>query len=334
MNGKISVIIPAYNIQEYLAATLDSILAQTHDDLEIIVVNDGSKDATGAIADAYAAKDSRVRVIHKENGGVTSARLRGVTEATGDYIGFVDGDDFIEPQMYARLMENLLTHDADISHCGYQMVFPSRVDYYYNTGRLVSQEGEQGCTDLLDGSFVEPGLVNKLYRRAMFVGLAEWMDTSIRINEDLLMNFYLFRQAKKAVFEDVCPYHYVLRQGSAATSLLNGHKLKDPLRVLRRLLEETADIPEWNRIVQRRLTYQLIGTATLPLGDQKELISPVRREARQELRRSIRHTLRGNNFSKKLKIMALWAAIWPWSYCVAHKLYAKARGTDKKYEVK
>lgn len=334
MNDKISVVIPAYNIQEYLEQTLDSVLAQTYENLEIIVVNDGSRDNTGAVADAYMAKDSRVRVIHKENGGVTSARLRGVAEATGDYIGFVDGDDFIEPQMYARLMENLRTYEAEISHCGYQMVFPSRVDYYYNTGRLVLQEGEQGCADLLDGNFVEPGLVNKLYRKELFAGLPEWMDSTIRINEDLLMNFYLFRQTQKTVFEDVCPYHYVLRKGSAATSRLNEYKLKDPLKVLHRLLEETADIPEWNAIVQRRLVYQLIGTATLPFGDQKELIAPVRREARRELRQGIRHTLRGSNFSKKLKIMALWAAIWPWSYCTVHKLYARIRGTDKKYEVK
>ena len=334
MNGKISAIIPAYNIQEYLGPTLDSVLAQTYENLEIIVVNDGSRDDTGAVADAYAAKDSRIRVIHKENGGVTSARLRGVSEATGDFIGFVDGDDFIEPHMYALLMGNMQAYGADISHCGYQMVFPSRVDYYYNTGRVVSQEGEQGCTDLLNGRFVEPGLGNKLYRRELFAGLADWMDTSIHINEDLLMNFYLFRQVKKAVFEDVCPYHYVLRKGSATTSRLNEHKLKDPLKVRRRLLEETADIPEWNRIVQRRLVYQLIGTATLSLGDQKELIAPVRREARRELRRDVWHTLRGRNLGTKLKIMALWAAIWPWSYCMVHKLYARIRGTDKKYEVK
>ena len=241
MNGKISAIIPAYNIQEYLGPTLDSVLAQTYENLEIIVVNDGSRDDTGAVADAYAAKDSRIRVIHKENGGVTSARLRGVSEATGDFIGFVDGDDFIEPHMYALLMGNMQAYGADISHCGYQMVFPSRVDYYYNTGRVVSQEGEQGCTDLLNGRFVEPGLGNKLYRRELFAGLADWMDTSIHINEDLLMNFYLFRQVKKAVFEDVCPYHYVLRKGSATTSRLNEHKLYDPVRVMHILLEETAN---------------------------------------------------------------------------------------------
>lgn len=334
MDAKISVIIPAYNIQEYLGPALDSILAQTYENMEIIIVNDGSKDDSGAVADSYAAKDSRIRVIHKENGGVTSARLRGVAEAAGEFIGFVDGDDFIEPQMYTRLMENMQAYDADIAHCGYQMVFPSRVDYYYNSGKLVVQDEEQGCRDLLNGSFVEPGLVNKLYRRDLFAGLNDWMDTSICINEDLLMNFYLFRQAKRAVFEDICPYHYVLRKGSAATSKLNEQKLRDPLTVLHRLIAETADHPQWNWIVRKRLVYQLINTATLYNGDQKRLNASIRREARQELRSSIGQTLKSNTFGVKLKIMTLWAAICPRSYCKVHMLYARIRGTDKKYEVK
>lgn len=334
MMDKISVIIPAYNIQDYLGSTLDSVLAQTHRNLEILVVNDGSKDGTGAVADAYAAKDGRIRVIHKENGGVTSARLRGVAEATGAYIGFVDGDDYIEPQMYARLLENLEQHDADISHCGYQMVFPSRVDYYHNTGALVQRPGDQGCLDLLDGSLVEPALVNKLYRRELFAGLEAWMDKSVRINEDLLMNFYLFRKAERAVFEDICPYHYVLRKGSAATSRINEHKLRDPLKVLHILLEETADVPACNRIVQRRLTYQLVNTATISLGGQRDLILPVRRETRKELRRRLGGILMGDVCGRKLKIMALWAAIWPGSYGWVHSIYARATGVDKKFEVK
>lgn len=333
MKDLISIVIPAYNIQDYLGPTLDSILAQTYENTEIIIVNDGSKDSTGAVADSYAAKDGRIRVIHKENGGVTSARLRGVAEAKGAYIGFVDGDDFVEPQMYAHLMENLQKYNADISHCGYQMVFPSRVDYYYNTGRLVAQENEQGCTDLLDGAFVEPALVNKLYRKELFVGLREWMDPSIRINEDLLMNFYLFRQSRMSVFEDLCHYHYVLRPGSAATSRLNEHKLKDPLRVLHLLLGETVDQPQWNAIVRRRIIYQLINTASLSLGDQKELIQPVRLEARRELRQRLWSALTDKRFGAKLKIMALWAAIWPWSYGFAHQVYLKISGLDKKYSL-
>lgn len=334
MNERISIIIPAYNIQVYLGATLDSVLAQVYENLEIIVVNDGSTDSTAAVMDAYAAKDGRIRIIHKENGGVTSARLRGVQEASGAYIGFVDGDDLIEPYMYQRLLENLKTYEADISHCGYQMVFPSRVDYYYNTGKRILQEEDRGCADLLDGSFVEPALVNKLYRRELFQGLEQWMDPTIRINEDLLMNFYLFRQAKIAVFEDICPYHYVLRKGSAVTSRLNENKLKDPLRVLHRMLEETAGHINWNEIVQRRLAYQLISGATMSLGQHSALIRPCRKEARKELRERLRGILTGNFCDYKMKIMALWAALWPASYSFVHWVYARITGVDKKYEVK
>lgn len=334
MDALISVIIPAYNIEEYLAKTLDSVLAQTYKKLEIIVVNDGSRDGTGAVINAYAARDPRIKAIHKENGGVSSARLRGVEEATGEWIGFVDGDDFVEPEMYARLLENAREYDAQISHCGYKMVFPSgKIDYYYNSGKLVIQNGQQGCTDLLDGSFVEPGLVNKLYRKELFEGLEDWLDTSIRINEDLLMNFYLFQKVKMAVFEDVCPYHYVLRKGSAATSKLNEHKLRDPLCVQKRIEIETKDIPEWNQIAQRRIMYLLVGSSTMELGSQKELIKPFRKEARKELRQRFFSTIKGNACSRKLKIMVLWAAVWPASYGWVHRLYAKITGVDKKYSV-
>lgn len=334
MNDKISIIIPAFNIQDYLGNTLDSVLAQSYDNLEIIVVNDGSKDNTGSILDDYAQKDSRIKALYQENSGVTSARLCGIQAASGAYIGFVDGDDFIEPQMYMRLMENAKRFDADISHCGYQMIFPAgRINYYYNTGRIVKQEGKQGCTDLLNGYFVEPGLVNKLYRRGLFVGLDSWMDKSIKINEDLLMNFYLFRKAEKCVFEDVCPYHYVLRQGSAATAQLNKHKLKDPLSVLHILQKETTDIPELNQIVERRIIYQLVNSATMQPSDQRELIVPFRREARRELRQRLWGTLINRSCGNKLKLMALWAAIWPASYGWVHRVYAKATGLDKKYSV-
>lgn len=334
MEALISVIIPAYNLENCIAGTLDSVLTQTYQNLQIIVVNDGSKDATGAILDEYACRDSRIQVIHKENGGVTAARLCGLAEAKGDYIGFVDGDDDLEPQMFQRLMENCSTHRADISHCGYQMVFPNgRIDYYHNTGKVILQEAHQGCSDVLEGSFVEPGLWNKLYRHELFDGLQEWMDTAIRINEDLLMNFYLFRKAKRCVFEDVCLYHYVLRKGSAATSRINEHKLKDPLRVLHLLEQETAQVPQWNQIVQRRLIYQLVSSATIPLGDQKELIKPFRKAARKELRQRLGKTLKGNACGRKLKLMTLWTAIWPDSYCWVHCAYAKLTGVDKKYAV-
>ena len=332
MNPLISLIIPAYNIEPWLPRCLDSLLAQTYTNLEILVVNDGSRDGTGAVIDAYAARDSRVKAIHKENGGVTSARLRGIAEATGEWIGFVDGDDYVEPEMFARLLENALTHQADISHCGYQMVYPDgHTDYYYNSGRLVQQDHDQGLIDLISGSFIEPGLVTKLYRRNLMSGLSDWLDTDVRNLEDLLMNYYLFHQAECAVYEGVCPYHYILRKGSASTAKLNIHKLRDPLRVIRRIYEEAPAAAKPAALC--RLARCLITGATMSVGDQKELILPYRRETRRELRQRLREILRCGECGVKLKIMALWAALWPWSYGFVHRVYSRVTGLDKKYSV-
>ena len=124
----VSVIIPAYNIEDYIGRCLDSIISQTYKNLEIIVVDDGSRDHTGEILDNYAKKDRRIKVIHKENGGVSSARNKGIEAAEGDYIGFIDGDDLIESEMYKTLVDLLEEENADIAHCGYQMVFPDRID--------------------------------------------------------------------------------------------------------------------------------------------------------------------------------------------------------------
>ena len=106
MNELVSVIIPAYNAEKFLSQCVESIINQTYRNIEIIIVNDGSRDNTAEIAKECAKKDSRVKLINKENGGVTSARLKGVQEASGEWIGFVDSDDEIEPEMYERLLHN------------------------------------------------------------------------------------------------------------------------------------------------------------------------------------------------------------------------------------
>lgn len=236
----ISIIVPAYNIKEYIGRTLDSILSQTYSDIEIIVVDDGSTDGTAEVVDSYATQyPTQIHVLHISNGGVTNARLTGISHASGDWIGFVDGDDEIETDMYERLMENVLKYGADISHCGYQMVFPDgRINYFHNTGNLVQQDTLTGLKDLLVGSTIEPGLCNKLFHKTLFYGLlhGKLMDMSIKINEDLLMNFYLFAQAKKSVFEDFCPYHYIVRTTSASRQKLNENKIYDPIKVKEKIL--------------------------------------------------------------------------------------------------
>ena len=328
----ISVIIPAYNIARWLPRCLDSIAAQTYSHWEVVIVDDGSTDDTGQIAEQYARKYAQIRVIHKPNGGVSSARMRGLAEAAGEWIAFIDGDDWLEPNGLEILIRNAHKYQADISHYGSQRNLPDgRVYYYYNTGRTVFQEGMQGCLDLLEGSFVEPGIWNKLYRRQLFEGLDGWLDTSIQINEDLLVNYYLFRRASCAIYEDVCPYHYIVHEGSATTSALNEHLIWDPIRVTHILL---GDCPkELHAVIYRRLIRQLIAGATSPLIVNRELLVPYRKATRRELRQRLLHVLCAGECGLKLKIMSLWATIWPASYAFVHKIYEKVTQVNRQYEM-
>lgn len=240
----ISVIVPVYNLEKEIGRCMDSILHQTYENIEILVVDDGSTDKSGEILDEYKKMHANIRVIHKENEGVTSARLCGVKEARGEWIGFVDGDDFVEPDMYEFLIKNAQKYNADISHCGYQMVFgDGRVSCFYNTGCLVKQDREAGLTDLLDGSKIEPGLCNKLFHKTLFHSLlhTECMPRNIKINEDLLMNYYLFSAAEQSVFEDKCKYHYITRGNSASRQKLNEHKIMDPIKVKEIILNQIDD---------------------------------------------------------------------------------------------
>ena len=233
VNDKISVIIPVFNLEDCIKRTLDSVCAQTYSNLEIIVIDDGSTDKSYQVICDYAKNDPRIISIHQENAGVTSARLNGLEHATGEWIGFVDGDDEIDTDMYEILIHNALKYNAQISHCGYRMIFEDgRVNYFHNTNCIVEQDNLKGLSDLLDGSLVEPGLCNKLYHKALIQSFISdnAMDKGIKNNEDLLMNYFLFSKSEKSVFVDQCKYRYIVRRGSASRRI-STHTIYDPIKV-------------------------------------------------------------------------------------------------------
>lgn len=319
MADLISVVVPAYNNAPWLPRCLDSLLAQTYDNLEIIVVNDGSSDDTAAVLDGYAAKHDRIKAIHKENGGVTSARLRGVSESTGQWIGFIDGDDEIEPHMYEWLLENAQANDADISHCGHQILFPDgRVSYVHNTGTLRVQDHLTGVRDILDGSEVDSSLCTKLYRAQLFENLPEKMDLSIKNNEDYLMNYHLFSMANRAVYEDRCPYHYILRHGSASYRKMNEHSLFDPVKVRQSILETAPEeLKQDARIaLMRNLLFAYGQLALDPAPEYDEFRARARNLIREQ------KTWFGL-LSARNKILAHMICIAPWSFRLAYGAYVK-----------
>lgn len=328
MEPKISVIIPCYNIAPWLPRCLDSVLAQTYGNIEVVVVNDGSTDGTGAVIDTYAAREPRIKAIHKENGGVTSARLRGVQEASGQWIGFVDGDDCIEPDMYERLLYNARQYGADISHCGYRMVFPDgRVNYFYDNGLLLQHDKITALRELLSGTMVEPGLCNKLFRRELLQELIHKssMPTDIKINEDLLMNFYLFLSAECSVYEGRCPYHYIVRSTSASRQKLNESKIFDPIRVKQIILDHA---PEALQISAKRaymdtclnICNTLLVAGSKTYADELAQVRTLLAQCRADL-----HLL-----GHKRSLMAKGVLSAPRLYGVAYRVYEKYF-QEKKY---
>ncbi len=216
-NILISIIVPAYNVEQWIERCLDSIRNQTYRNLEIIVIDDGSTDKTPEILESYSQKEERIIVVHQENSGLAIVREKGIAMAKGDYVGFVDGDDVIESNMYERLLNNAIKYHADISHCGIKYCFyDGRVKMHWGTGDIKVFDRDTGIKELLSAEIIEPSLCNKLYKRELLYNSC--LDVTIVNYEDLLRNFVLFQRAEKTIYEDFCPYQYWRRENSMSNN--------------------------------------------------------------------------------------------------------------------
>lgn len=319
----ISVIIPAYNIKDYIARCLDSVLAQTYRNLEIIIIDDGSTDGTASILDKYAGKDVRINVIHKKNGGVSSARICGIEKASGDYIGFVDGDDYIEPKMFEHLLNNAWEYDADISHCGYQVIsLDGQTDLYYGSGRLIEQSHADGLRDFLKGEFIEPSLGNKLYKRSIVEACQKsrlW-NASIKVNEDVLMNYIFFSKAQKSIYEDIPFYHYIQRKGSASHSKTELCYIHDPQKVAKSILDDVRTNEALYPIAYERYLRSLLYAVQQTVWKEES------EKARGILKKEIPQASKAKGLSVKVKCMAFGAAYLRSGYLLVRRIYDSSRG--------
>ena len=214
MNEKISVIVPVYNVEPYLRKCVDSILAQSYSNLEVTLVDDGSPDGCGAICDEYAAKDARVRVIHKPNGGVSDARNAGLDIMTGDYVAFVDSDDWIDKQ-HLSSMYALVNGGADIAVSDVQLVRTDETEIC----RFVYQQ----CEDIADESIFGYAW-NKLYRRSI-IGEVRF---AIPFIEDLPFNLRILGEKNpNYAFTKTASYYYLKREDSIMTSPVSPEKVQN-----------------------------------------------------------------------------------------------------------
>ena len=209
MNDKVSVIVPIYNAEKYINRCIDSIINQSHKNLEIILVDDGSQDNCGKICDEYEVKDKRIKVIHKENGGVSSARNAGLKQVTGDYIAWVDADDYIMPDMYMTMISIVKKANADVVSINYT----SSVPHMKKKVKTKVLRANISVKHLLKRR-VSPMLWDKMYKRELFEGV--FFDANI--GEDFFANYIILNKSHKVVVTNYIGYIYNVRENSISHS--------------------------------------------------------------------------------------------------------------------
>lgn len=216
----ISIIIPVYNTERYLEKCIESILSQSYKNLEIILINDGSTDTSALICDLLCNRDNRIKVIHKTNGGVSSARNEGLKYASGDYIGFVDSDDWINKDYFETLYNAITRYDADISICGYVSEMDNgSVAKSTAVSEAIVFNNEEAIKAMFDGTIFMGHMCNKLYKKQTVKNIK--FEKDIHMYEDLLFNVQTIIKSNKIVFIPSFGYHYVRHEESACNSIDN-----------------------------------------------------------------------------------------------------------------
>lgn len=217
----ISVIVPVYKVEAYLPRCLDSILGQTWEELEVILVDDGSPDRCGEICEEYARKDPRVQVIHKPNGGLSSARNAGIEKATGEYLAFIDSDDWLDADMFQQLHRLCEERQADIAECSFRSIFKDMIrEETICSGDVIEGGPADAIQGILDWKYFKPIACNKLYRRSVIgdIRFPEGM-----LHEDEFTTYRFFAAAKKVVYLDVSKYNY----DRSRTDSITGDKFRE-----------------------------------------------------------------------------------------------------------
>lgn len=232
----VSIVVPVYNVEKHIDKCVESLLHQTFSDIEIILVDDGSGDSSGKKCDDYAEKDSRVLVIHQENHGVSAARNRGIEKAQGEWLLFVDGDDYAEPRFVECLYNEIVSSGADISMCNYfsrdeegnkisrsSHSFVSAMSALDNVDTLLLFENKQY------GTFFDV-LWNKIYKKNLFDGIR--FPEGVSLVEDISIIPDLYYRVKKVTIIEDAVYNYVYREGSLSNGTYNkneDYRLRRPM---------------------------------------------------------------------------------------------------------
>lgn len=212
----VSIIVPVYNIQDYICKCLESLARQNYENIEIIIVDDGSTDKSSKICDEFVKKEKRARVYHKKNGGLSDARNFGIKKSNGKIIALVDGDDYVEKGYIKSMIEVLESTDADVVVCGFNNEIP----------KSAIMVGKEATKKLLIGQEnIDMVAWNKLYKKELFIKEKIWYPTKMK-HEDALTTYKLFSKAKVVAYLNKSLYHYVEREKSIMAEVRTVDRLK------------------------------------------------------------------------------------------------------------
>ena len=311
----ISIIVPVYNTQEYLPRCIDSILDQSYKNLDIILINDGSTDSSGEICDRYAETDARIQVIHQANAGVSFARNIGLDNARGDWIGFVDSDDWIKPEMYAELLKAAIENNKKISCCDFIWYFSATRQEHRNRQydkSPVTMTREQSIEFSLSPK--TPNLEGYTWSLLLHRSLLEAQEhppikfnTDIHYSEDWLFIIQLLIQADGIVHIPVALYYYYQREGSANYSL-NEKRMTGPVALMQiiKLVEPISS--QLMMLAQMRYARASLVLVSLSCHNKKyEYVPMLRKQARPYLNL----LLFSNALSIKMRVEHMAALLLP-----------------------
>ena len=285
----ISIIIPIYKVEKYLNNCLDSIINQTYRNLEIILVDDGSPDNCPNICDEYAKKDSRIVVIHKENGGLSSARNAGLDVCTGDYISFIDSDDFVSKGFIKVLYDSLTINKADISECEFSDFVDSEQDTIDNTdlnnkdnsidSKVYSSREMQ--LNLLNDAYVNHVVVwNKLYKKSLFENIRF---PNGKVHEDEYVTYKVFSEAKAIVYINKQLYYYRKSSNSITGSNFSAKRLVvlDAYEEKKVFYKEDSELYSKVVLLYQKILKKYFFNTKKFVADNKEHLSNIRKKLKQ-----------------------------------------------------
>ena len=320
MKSDVSVIIPAYNAEKYLSRCLDSVVAQTmFDRMQVIIVDDGSVDGTGSIADKYAENHENVACIHQENGGESAARNTGLKNASGKYIGFVDADDWVEPDFFQKLYTAATRHNCDIACCGFTLERGANEMLKNNLTELESElDHKNGIIAFLKRD-IDVHACTKLFRRDSL--LSTRFNTDVHIGPDRWFSFDSILQANRIVLVGGSGYHYFMNPDSVMQSMSierNFENLEFADYLMREIRAKEPDLSAYAESMAIIIKCRLLGDLALTkrTKDTEKIYWALKNNIRRfEMKKAYQH------LSKKHFISLIVAKISP-------KLYGKLRSNE------